>query len=160
MTQDVVSLLTGMAFTLAALLLGLREIFLRPDTEDMPNAPFWLTTIMFVYMVFLFFIGSNLTLTALSGRPIHVHPMFLGLAGVMAGYKGAMLVNMLRQWLPPAAWRRLNRYQRRAYDLARCAGPRSDALAVMAISSDTVIGPNEGPKALILEAEKTGPEHI
>lgn len=159
MNADIVSLLTGVGFAIAALFLAMREIFLRPDSPDMPTAPFWLTSAMFLYMLGLVLVGTNLIFKFFTPEPIPVHPLFLGLAWLMAGYKAAMLVNMLRQWLPPAAWRRLTRYQKRAYALARC-GQGGEALATMTISSDTIIGPGESPIALIAEIEKTKPEHL
>lgn len=155
MNAYLLTAIAGWCFLLSGLLIGFREILLRPtDNDYFPTAPFWLRSLMFAYMTALVLTGTNLMFSLQHADPIFVHPIIVVLAVVMVVYKLGMAVNLLNQWLPVPVRARLDRMQKHAFRLARCGRilpaetpavknlDRAAALVELEVQGATVVPPN------------------
>lgn len=106
------SLLAGLPLVVAGICGLVRHFLLEPRMEHYPKAPGWLLLVYFAFAVVLIYLGLRFLLAWLgeSDRiPPNAQPGFVLMGWTAFLYKGAMLLNVLRQRYPVAVWRRLNR---------------------------------------------------
>lgn len=108
------SLLAGIPLAVAGICGLVRHFLLEPRMEHYPKAPGWLLFIYFIFSVVLIYLGLRFLVAWFGedrGIPPNAQPGFVMLGWTVLLYKGAMLINVLRQRYPVEFWRRINRIQ-------------------------------------------------
>lgn len=118
-----INLLTALLLALAGFTLGLRQIFLDPRNATFPCAPAGVRMLMFLGagalggLAVLFWGHSSRPYAGEAAAPIAV------LAGLLAIYFSAMVINVLAQRWPSRVWDRINAYDARVRASSRADGP-------------------------------------
>lgn len=68
LSTDLITLIVGVSLTVAAVMVGFREILLRPENDRYPKAPQWLRAVLFGYVMLLMMVGVSALLDVESGR--------------------------------------------------------------------------------------------
>lgn len=97
---NLLSLLTGALYLVAAAACMIRHVVMRPKPDAWPKTPAWLWHILFFYTAIVLFMGVRLLATVVEG--IQTVPPNATVAGAIlafgiALYDGALLVNEARQ---------------------------------------------------------------
>lgn len=107
------SLVAGLAFLLAGGFTLIRIFLLEPGSRQYPKAPGWLRVQMMLFSSVLLLFGLQYLWVFFSDQPNTMPPQASShlqfLAIMLAIYKGAMLLNIVRQRFPEEIWKRLNR---------------------------------------------------
>jgi hypothetical protein len=103
--------LTAALFAIAGFALGLRQILLQPNQASFPCAPRGVRVAMFMGAAMLGYLAAlfwgerpQIPFAGQAANAVAV------LAGLLALYFMAMLVNLLAQRYPPKMWEKINRH--------------------------------------------------
>ena len=127
-----INLLTAILLGAAGFSLGLRQILLSPRNATFPCAPFAVRLAMFIgaaalgYMAVRFGSEGDGPYAGQAGQTVAI------LAGLMALYFGAMLLNVLAQRFPAPVWRRINAFEAKV----KSSSPQRFSAARAAVSDD------------------------
>jgi hypothetical protein len=145
------NLLTAILLAVAGFALGLRQILLDPRNATFPCAPFAVRMAMFIgagalaYMAVKFWGHAGAEPYAgEAAAPVAV------LAGLLALYFGAMLVNVLAQRFPAVVWRRIHLYEAKA----RASQTRAGGGAMAARPAMRGEAADEAPASLMARAHR------
>lgn len=67
---DVVTFIIGSCLVICSLMVGIREVLLRPENDRYPKAPLWLRSVLFGYCITLFAVGSTALFSLERGQPM------------------------------------------------------------------------------------------
>lgn len=96
-----ISLIVGLCLVACSLMVGIREVLLRPENDRFPKAPLWLRSVLFGYCIVLFLLGSSALFSIEAGHPMVSNGEFIVLlAGGALVHHGSSTLWFLTQRTP------------------------------------------------------------